>query len=338
MAHMQSTPRKHITIQDIADEANVSISTVSRVLNGNVPVRESKRLAVQQAIDHLEYRPNVFAQSLASGQSMTIGVLTQQISSPLYDAIVRGALSTLRGTGYSPIITDGHWQADKEKKEITSLLTRQVDGLILVGPVGDTAELEEIGKQVPLVIIGRTEPSLVCLSMDNWSGGYAATKHLIELGHRQIAHITGLLSHDDAVERLAGYRHALREAGLPSDDALIVEGQFSEQSGVLALEMLLTRGRSFSALFAANDQMAFGARLALHRRGIRVPDDVSVVGYDDQPTSAYMIPPLTTMRQHADVIGRTASEKILQLLKNETVTGQVFSAELVIRDSTVRYR
>lgn len=335
---MSTATRKRITIQDIADEAKVSISTVSRVLNGNVPVREEKRLAVERAVASLDYRPNIFAQGLASGQSMTIGLLTHEISSPFYDEIIRTALRRLRGTGYSPIITDGHWQATKEEKALRTLIDRQVDGLIALGPIGDGDLLCDLAKEVPLVIIGRDEPQLTCIKLDNWTGGYRATQHLISLGHRRIAHITGILTHRDAVARRDGYRQAMQDAGLPIDDALIVEGQFSEQSGVMALEMLLTRGVSFSALFAANDQMAYGARLALFRHGIRVPDDVSIVGYDDQRASAYMIPPLTTIRHHASDIGTAAADMILALMKGESVESQEFSAELMIRDSTQRMR
>lgn len=335
---MSDSDRKRTTIQDIATEAQVSISTVSRVLNGNVAVREDKRIAVLDAVERLQYRPNIFAQGLASGHSMTIGLLTQQISSPVYDAILHGTLGGLRGTGYSPIIADGHWQVDKEQRAIETLLRRRVDGLIVLGPRSDAVYLQALSERVPLVVIGRDIPPIACIGMDDFSGGYAATRHLIELGHRHIAHITGILSHEDAVARRNGYEQALQDAGMRVDEALIVEGQYSERSGVMAAEMLMMRGRPFSAIFAANDQMAFGVRLALFRRGLRVPDDVSIVGYDDQAVSAYMIPPLTTMRQPSHEIGRTAADSILQLIKGEEVGEIRFSADLIVRESTARIR
>lgn len=331
---------KRITIQDIAKHAAVSISTVSRVLNGTVVVAEPKRNAVMRAVDHLGYKPNVFAKGLASGQSMTIGVLTQNISSPFYDAILRGVLQGLRGSRYSPIIVDGHWQPKKEQKAIEALTTRRVDGLVVLGGRSCSTFFDELAKQTPLILIGRNVPNLStqCLLMSNEQGGYDATQHLINLGHRQIAHITGILSHQDAIDRQNGYKRALMEAGLQSYQDLVVEGRFSEQSGVLAVEMLLMRGRSFSAIFAANDQMAYGARLALFRRGIRVPEDVSIVGYDDQPTSAYMIPPLTTVRHPANEIGRTAATAILNLMKDKHQQIEPFAAELIIRESTAMLR
>ena len=331
---------KRITIQDIARRAAVSISTVSRVLNGNVVVAKPKQEAVMRAVNDLGYKPNVFAKGLASGQSMTIGVLTQDISSPFYDAILRGVLQGLRGSSYSPIIVDGHWQPEKEQKAIDALTTRRVDGLVVLGGSSAPTFFEGLAKQTPLIVIGRNLPNLAdrCITMSNEQGGYEATKHLIDLGHRQIAHITGILSHQDAVDRQHGYQRALAEAGLQSPQDLIVEGRFSEQSGVLAVEMLLMRGRSFSAIFAANDQMAYGARLALFRRSIRVPEDVSIVGYDDQPTSAYVIPPLTTVKHPANDIGRTAATAVLNLIKGRHQQSEPFSAELIIRESTARVR
>lgn len=332
--------KKRVTIQDIAREAHVSISTVSRVLNANVAVAEPKRKAVMQAVDALGYKPNVFAQGLASGQSMSVGVLTQDISSPFYDAILRGILQGLRGTGYSPIIADGHWQSAKEQKALDSLLVRRVDGMIVLGGSSPPSVFEDIAAKTPLIVIGRSISTIAeqCITMDNVQGGFSATQHLIDLGHRQIAHITGILSHQDALDRRAGYLQAMEQAGLSINQDFIVEGQFSEQSGVMATEMLLMRGRSFSSIFAGNDQMAYGARLALFRRGIRVPEDVSIVGYDDQPVSAYVIPPLTTVRHPANELGNNAAKAILDLMKGEFEPIAPYSAELIVRESTAMLR
>ena len=334
------TTAKKVTIQDIAQKANVSISTVSRVLNGRVPVAEPKRSAVLQAVDDLRYRPNIFAQSLASGQSMTIGILTQEIRGIFYDELVFHILQELRETSYSAIIADGHWQVEKGLEAINTLVDRQVDGLILIGGSLPAEKVIEISQEKPLILAGRHIPALAsqCVYVDNFEGGYTATKHLIDLGHRHIAHITGELNQEDAIERFNGYKSALEDAGLKVDDKLIVEGHFQEQSGLMAVEMLLTRGQMFTAIFSGNDQMAYGARLALFRRGIRVPDDVSIIGFDDQTMSAYTIPPLTTMRQPAGRLGRTAAQAILNLIKEEPIGIRPFKAELVNRESTERHR
>ena len=331
---------KRITIQDIARHAKVSISTVSRVLNGTVVVAKPKHDAVMQAVNHLGYKPNIFAQGLASGQSMAIGILTQDISSPLYDAILHGVLQGLRNSNYSPIIVDGHWQPEKEQQAIETLTARRVDGLVVIGGSSKPEFFGRLAKQTPLIIVARRFDNLTdqCIVMANEQGGYKATNHLIQKGHRQIAHITGILSHQDALDRQAGYLRALADAGLRFNPELVVEGRFTEQSGVLAVEMLLMRGRTFSAIFCANDQMAYGARLALFRRGIRVPEDVSIVGYDDQPVSAYVIPPLTTVRHPANQIGQTAAQSILDLMKGRQKKVAPFSAELIIRESTAMVR
>ena len=332
--------KKKVNIQDIAQEANVSISTVSRVLNNGTSVTEAKRKAVLQAVADLDYQPNVAAQALAGGQTKTVGVITQDISSPFYDAILRGVRHGFEGSGYFPIFTDGRWQVAKEQKAIQTLLARRVDGLIILGGCSPEDALQKLAGQVPLIIIGRSLPSLTnqCLALDNFAGSYKATQHLIELGHQRIAHIAGILSHQDAVERRAGYKQALADAGLESDPELIIEGDFQEQSGVLAVEMLLTRTRPFSAIFASNDQMACGVLLGLYRRGIRVPDDVSVIGFDDQRMSAYTTPPLTTVRQPAIEIGETAAQILLHLLNDKLFEIPQFTAELVVRESVARYR
>ncbi len=332
--------KKKVNIQDIAQEAKVSISTVSRVLNHGTSVTEAKRKAVLQAMDELNYQPNVAAQALAGGQTKTIGVITQDISNPFYDAILRGARQGLEGSGFYPIFADGRWQASKEEKAILTLMARRVDALIILGACSSEETLKQLGDEVSLIIIGQNLPSLVgqCLPLDDFTGAYKATQHLIGLGHQRIAHITGILSHHDAVERRKGYEQALADAGLESDPDLIIEGDFLEQSGVLAVEMLFTRTRPFSAIFASNDQMACGVLLALYRRGIRVPDDVSVIGFDDQRVSAYTTPPLTTIRQPAIKIGETAAQAVLHLLNDKPFEMPSFPAELIIRESVARYR
>jgi LacI family transcriptional regulator len=332
--------KKKVNIQDIAQKAHVSISTVSRVLNDGTSVTEAKRNAVLQAVAELNYQPNVAAQALAGGQTKTVGAITQDISNPFYDAILRGVRQGLDESGYSPIFADGHWQAAAEIKALQMLLDRSVDGLIVLGGCSPEDVLQQFNKQTPLIIIGRNLPALAqqCLPLDDFTGAYRATQYLIGLGHQRIAHITGILAHQDAVERRKGYEQALAEAGLEPDPELIIEGDFLEQSGVLAVEMLFTRARSFSAIFAANDQMAYGVLLGLYRRGIRVPDDVSLIGFDDQRTSAYTTPPLTTIRQPAIEIGETAAQAILHLLKDKPFTIPRFPAELIIRESAARYR
>ena len=339
-----SDSQNRITIMDIAEVAQVSASTVSRVLRNSAGVAAEKRDAVLRAVEELNYRPNIFAQSLASGQSMTVGVLTQNFGSPFYDGILQGILLVMEGSDYWPLFADGRWQPAIEMKGLRFLLERRVDGLILVG--GQTSEkaLREIGARTPLLVVARELATLPerCLYVDNYAAAYKLTRYLLDMGHRDIAHISAQVDYEESVndvhQRLLAYQQALRDAGIEPDPRLVVTGNLQQQSGVLAVEMLLSRGRPFSAIFAANDQMAFGARLALYRRGIRVPEDVSLVGFDDEASAAYMVPPLTTVRQPAVAMGQAAAKGMLALINGETPTFTPFEAELVIRESVARQR
>ena len=333
-----------VTILEIAEKANVSPSTVSRVLRGSARVKQNKHDAVLQAVAELNYQPNVFAQSLASGRSMTIGVITQNVGSPFYDAILLGILQGLEGSNYSSIFADGRWQLEVEQRAVDMLLDRRVDGLVLIGGLIPEDDLQKISTQKPVIVVARPTKVLSnqCILVDNFKGAYAATQYLIEMGHRHIAHITipdaSLVAADDVLQRYKGYKQALCDAGIDFDPQLVVEGNLLQQSGVLALERLLMQERPFSAIFAANDQMAYGARLALFRRGFRVPEDVSLVGFDDHYSAAYTIPPLTTVRQPAVELGEVAAAAILDLIKGKMTAISLFEPKLIIRESVVRLR
>ena len=184
--------------------------------------------------------------------------------------------------------------------------------------------------------VGNQPIDLNLSNLANFQAAYDATRYLLDNGHRRIAHIAGALAHDDAAARRDGYVCALEDAGIAVNDDWIIEGDFLSQSGLLAVEMLFTRGALFSAIFAANDQMAAGARLALHRRGIRVPQDVTLIGFDNVADAAYMIPPLTTVNQPAAEMGETAANAMLQLLKGKAIELPVFTTELVLRESVAR--
>jgi LacI family transcriptional regulator len=329
-----------VTILDIAREAGVSPSTVSRVLNANAPVAPDKRDAVLAIVKKLRYHPNTIAQGLKRGRTGVVGVLTQSLSSPFYGEILRGIERGLSGSSYHPVFTSGNWQTEEEREALDLLSARRVDALVVLTGVMPDEPLRQAAEQLPLVVIGRSIAGIEqqCLRVDAFSGAVEATRYLIGLGHRQIAHIAGPGTHQDAVDRRAGYAHALTEAGLPVDPNLVVVGDFTEQSGLLALQALFSRSALFTAILAANDQMAYGARLALYRRGIRVPDDVSLVGFDDQPGAAYTTPPLTTVRQPTFEIGGMAARAVLDLLDGQPVTLPIFSTELIIRESAALRR
>jgi LacI family transcriptional regulator len=333
---IETTSSKSATIYDIAKKSGVSLSTVSRVLGNKTPVSQEKYEAVMRAIADLNYTPNIHAQNLAQGHSNTIGVLIPTSSSPFYGEILLGIDDSLKDTPYHALITSTRIQSVTEEKEVLELLdNRRVDALIILGGNLPATQLREIAQRLPLLIIGRLVSGLEknCLVVDNYQGAYQATQYLIEMGHTRIAHITGALSMEDALQRKQGYRQALIDAGIGVDERLIIEGDYREQAGLLGVEGLLMRGVPFTSIFLANDQMAWGACLALHRRGIRIPQDISLVGFDDVPTSAYAIPPLTTVHVPITEMGKVAAQIILGRLSEKQVALPTFPIKLVVRES-----
>jgi LacI family transcriptional regulator len=283
------------------------------------------------------------ARGLVRGRSMMIGVLVQDIVSPFFAHMVMGVEQGLDPAAYRPMLTTTHWRSEHQGDEARSLqllLERRVDGLIvLAGRIPDD-ELRAVATQVPLVIVARRVQGLEpqCLYIDNQDGAYRATRYLLGLGHTRVAHIAGPADHPDAVDRLAGYRRALAEASLTVDQRLVVEGQFTEASGLACVEELLARGERFTAVFAANDQSAYGAMLGLFNHGYRIPTDISLVGFDDQFLSAYTLPPLTTVRQPVIKMGQAAAEGVLRLLNDEEPMLPRFPTDLIIRKSAMRVR
>lgn len=329
---MKSNP---VTIADIAKQASVSKATVSRVLNNPDLVKDPKRQAVLDVMGRMGFRPNQFARGLANGQTMTLGIVTQNIGTSFYDDIIRGIIEGLRDTPYSAIISDGLFEQDAENAAIRTLRDRHVDGIILLGGDVPQADLDRVAQDMPLVVVARNFPRWegTCITTNNFKLGYEATKHLIDAGHREIAHVAGNRHHEDAVNRAAGYRQAILDAGIQFDPELIYDGNFYGQAGILAVESWLMRGKHFTAIFAANDLTAFGVRLALSRRNIRIPDEVSLIGIDDKIESALMVPPLTTIRQPAKEMGLAAATAMIEKLQGKETPSRVFEGEIKVRES-----
>lgn len=331
---------RKVTLGMVAEHSGVSPSTVSRILNGTAIVSDAKRESVERAIAELEFVPNPMARGLAGGRTLSVGVVTQAIDSPFYGIALRGIEDELDKSGYSALFVSGHWNAVEEARCVETLRSRRVDGIIvLTGRMSDSA-LRACAKTVPVVVTGRTlkATGLVSLNFDNVAGARMATDHLIQLGHRRIAFITGDPAHPDAVEREQGYRAALEAAGIAFQANLVAPGQFHEESGRLAMEHLLQARQRFTGVFAANDQMAFGAALALHQRGLRVPDDMSLVGFDDLAASVYALPPLSTVHQPGYELGRLAATAMLQLLAGGKPRIEVPAPRFIVRESSARRR
>lgn len=325
-----------VTLEEVAAAAGVSAATVSRILNGTAIVSGAKTVAVSEAIVRLGFVPNPIARGLAGGRTLSIGVVTQAIDSPFYGVAMRGIEEQLDTAGYSPLFVSGHWNEAHEQRCLDVLRTRRVDGVIvLTGRLSDSL-LRQYAKTLPVVVTGRDlkAPGLFSLNFDNFEGGRLATHHLLALGHRRIAFISGDDVHPDAVERQRGYRAALEAAGVAYDPELVVPGQFVEGGGLQAAEQLLDGSKEFSAIFAANDQMAIGTLLALYRRGMRAPRNVSVVGFDDLPGSMFALPPLTTVQLPALEMGRLAAAAMLDLLRGHVPGMQAPAPRLIVRESS----
>ncbi|MEF2277402.1 LacI family DNA-binding transcriptional regulator [Deinococcus sp. YIM 134068] len=339
---MNVIPKRRVTVRQVAQVAGVSPATVSRILNGTAAVDAEKRRAVEQAVALLGYRPNAAARSLVTGSSGIVGVLTPDLASPYYSDVLGGIEEGLEGSPYSPLIGSGHWNRRDEQRVLDVLLRHQAEGLIVFGSSLDEGDLRAVAGHVPTVVLGRrvhlTDLGGGAMSFDNVGGARAATRHLTQHGHRVIGHIMGDPAHEDAHERLHGYRLGLEDAGLPFDPALVVQGDYRVPSGVLGMGRLLDLGRPITAVFCANDQTAIGARLALYRRGLRVPDDLSLVGFDDQPGSAYTTPPLTSVRQPMREAGLAMARFLLARLRGQSPDVSAPQTELVVRESVARRR
>jgi LacI family transcriptional regulator len=322
----------------VARDAGVSTSTVSRLINGTAIVSEESERAIRTAIARYNYHPNPTARGLALGRTLTIGVVTQAIDSPFYGEGLRGIEQQLQQHGYAALFMSGNWRDEDEKRCMRELLARRVDGVIMFsGRLSDEAVME-YARRAPIVVSGRSlkAKGVYSLPIEDEAGAVLATRHLTALGHRRIAFIAGFANHPDANERLNGYRRALAEADIQFDPRLVVEGDFHEDGGMTATFRLLESSTRFTAIFCVNDQTAHGACLALSRKGLRVPDDVSIVGFDDLPSSMYRVPPLTTVRQSIGALGQASAQAMVQLIAGVAPHITAPPVELIVRESTGR--
>ena len=333
---MRASANPHVTLEKVAQTAGVSVSTASRVMNNAPNVSVAKRAAVQAAAARLGFVANGIAKALVAGRTCTIGLLAQHFESPFYALALRGVEETLSRAGYGLVVSSGHWDRREEEQCVQFLRTRQVDGIIVLTGSLDDRYLARLAADLPIVVTGRDldAPGLHSLHSNDYAGAFAATRFLLDLGHRRIAHIAGDPSHPDAHDRERGYHDALASAGIEMDPMLVVAGNYHEDSGSALTEALLARGLGFTAIFAANDQMASGATVALHRHGLRVPEDVSIIGFDDLLATRHSMPPRTTVNLFVNELGRRAATAMLDLLAGRRPTLSAPEPELIVRAST----
>jgi DNA-binding LacI/PurR family transcriptional regulator len=335
--------KKRVTISDVAEVAGVSKQTVSRVINDRPNVADHTRGRIKAVINKLGYQPDPIARSMR-GSSHTLGCITPNLSDYNFSSIVQAAQAEARKAGFF-LLTGSAPTEDDVQPLLNEIMNRRVDGLLVINPRDDNRFLHLlplIEQGTPIVYIKNTpvEEQVSAVSLDDEAGGYLATQHLIQLGHTKIAAIQGLTNEECTKGRMAGFRKAFREAGLELNPKLLAKGDWSASSGYQAINDLLKNGDDFSAVFAHNDRMAVGAIQALRESGFEIPQDISVIGYDDIPLSSYFDPPMTTVRQPMEEFGRIGAQILIEALNNRFFKPQIvrLAPELIIRNTCAPYQ
>ena len=332
-----------VTIHDVAERAGVSATTVSHVINQTRRVSPELRQRVLDALDALGYQPNALARSLRRKQTFTIGLVIPDNANPFFAEMARGIEDEAFNSNYSVILCNSDGRIERESAALDVLLKRQVDGIILA-PAGESASTVNMLNQrgTALVVIDRELPGSMadCVLADHQAGARTAVEHLINLGHRRIGCISGPGELAPSAARVDGYRTALRAAGLRADPALLYPGNFSDHSGHQGAQVLLALPDPPTAIFACNDLMAIGVIAAAAEHGIRVPEDLSVVGFDDIHLAAFFNPPLTSVAQPKYELGKVATALLVERLRDRSLPPRrcVLQNRLMLRRSTAKVR
>ncbi len=332
------TATSNVTIFEVAAQAGVSYGTVSRVLNNDPHVKTETRERVSRVIQDLGYVVNRQARSLAGGKTHIIGMLVPDLGTGYIGEIIQGIDSELQLSGYDLMLYTTHRTPVLEADYVANLAQGMVDGLILVLPRNPRDYIDILNsRHFPFVLIDHQGWGTECpaVSATNWQGAFNATEYLIQLGHKRIGIITGWMDLDSAVDRLEGYKAALWTHHIPFSEELVRESTFQQLDGYKSAMELLTLPEPPTAIFASNDVMAFGAMDAVRETGQRIPEDISVIGFDDIPQAGAIHPALTTVRQPLRNMGSVAAQMLLDLLKHPDIPSKRIELPtgLVIRDS-----
>ncbi|GGA66811.1 DNA-binding transcriptional regulator GalS [Neiella marina] len=326
------------TIKDVSKHAGVSPATVSRVLNNSELVVEKTRVKVMAAVEALGYRPNTLARAMASGRSGIVGMVVPEMSAPIHARFIGEAEKLFRQHRIQLIGASGHCDPEQERDAIEFLLQCRCDALILLVEAIDDGYLKQLAnREANVVLLNRHVAGLEsqCITLDNLQGSFTGASHLIELGHKRIGCITGPQNKQDARERFEGFQQALQQHQLIQNPAWCVEGEFTEASGYQAMAKLADQ--QLTAVFCGNDEMAFGALAYCRKHGIAVPEQISILGFDDLHFASYTFPALTTMHFPADTMAIAATEFLLSNCYNiETANSapvMTYLPTLVSRDS-----
>ncbi|PMQ01963.1 MAG: LacI family transcriptional regulator [Dictyoglomus sp. NZ13-RE01] len=334
-----------VTIHDVAKKAGVSVMTVSRVINGKRNVKQSTRERVLKAIEELGYVPNSIARSLTLKKTATIGLVISDITNPFFTTIARGVEDTAIAKHFTVILCNTDENPDKELMYIEVLSRNKVDGLIFTSASGRKSPLKSVFlRNIPLVLIDRTIEGLDDVDIvrgDSIEGAYLLTKHLLDLGHRRIGIVVGSKHISTAVDRIEGYKRAFREYNIPIDESLIKineNSKFSKEDGYRLTKELLSLKEPPTAIFGGNNLMAIGAILAIREMGLKIPDDISLVSFDDVESLSEVYPFLTVVKQPAYTMGVLATELLIRRIENKDKIKEkreiLLKPELIIRSST----
>ncbi|MGL5949224.1 MAG: substrate-binding domain-containing protein [Aeromonas sp.] len=327
------------TIKDVAARAGVSISTVSHVLNNTRRVSEDATKNVLEAVATLNYAPNSVARSLKINATKTIGMLVTTSVNPFFAEVVQGVEAYCFEQGYSLILCNTENQPSRQQHHLRMLMEKRVDGLLVLGTDIDSSlrDMLRIHKSVPQVVLDwGTECDFANVINDNSrSGARLAVRHLLEWGHTDIACITGQLAKPTSQQRLDGVRDALAEHGLTLRDDRLFEADYETQSGFAAMQRILALKPRPTAVFASNDPMAIGAMCAAWEAGVKVPEEISVIGYDDVEMARFASPPLTTIRHPKAELGQLAVQQLIARIRNKTLEldSMTVEPELIVRCS-----
>lgn len=327
------------TIKDVAQRAGVSPSTVSRALSGKIPVDQETKDRVMEAVRALNYQPNVLAKGLKEGRTNTIALIIPNIRNPVFPAVARGVEDTARRKGYTVILCNTDEDLNIEQDYIDKLQKRWVDGFIFATAQKDSHHILQLKeKGFPVVLLVRhMEDKVDAVITNNFKGAYDAVSYLVKTGHKRIAIVNGRLEIPLYKERFEGYRKAIKDGDLEIDDNLIIDGVSGNENGYYAMLGLLKEGVIPDAVFATSDPKAIGIIRAIKDYGLRVPQDISVVGFDNLEISSLLDPPLTTVAQPLYEMGAMAANKLIRLIESKKASKpkvDVMDVEFIIRKST----
>ena len=327
--------REPVSIKDIARAAGVSPSTVSRALHNHPRISKETATRIRELAQEMGYSPSLPARSLVTRHTATIGMVITHASDPFLGRLVLGVEDTAQRKGYSVFLSSSYRNVERDQKVIRAFYERRATGVIVAGSQID-AEYAKLRDRFPLPIVLINFPAYpYSVSTDNIAGARQAVEHLIQLGHRRIAYIANPRSYLSNLNRLSGYTATLAEYGIPVDESLIVERDGGLKGATSAMEQLLVLPEPPSAVFCFNDMTAIGVLHSLRCAGRRIPEDCSVVGFDDLELAAYFCPPLTTVRQHRYRLGQRAMLMLLALIEGCTdVQAEVLPAELIVRETS----